>query len=125
MLVLAIVIGGMFVGFLAQLLLGRPFDDGVLRHEVIAAQAVHAFVESDGGGVEQILQAMHLHCRAQEELYPLQEALLAEYSVQVPVMRWAPLRSRFIRISAQAYNSPEQYEYLAAALTALAVGVDR
>jgi len=56
---------------------------------------------------------------------PLQDALLAEYSVQVPVMRWTPLRSRFIRISAQAYNSPEQYEYLAAALTALAVGVDR
>jgi len=56
---------------------------------------------------------------------PLQEALLAEYSVQVPVMRWAPLRSRFIRISAQAYNSPEQYEYLAAALTTLAVGVGR
>ena len=56
---------------------------------------------------------------------PLQDALLSEYSVQVPVVRWTPLRSRFIRISAQAYNSAEQYEYLAAALTALAVGVDR
>ena len=56
---------------------------------------------------------------------PLQDALLSEYSVQVPVVRWTPLRSRFIRISAQAYNSPEQYEYLATALTALAVRVER
>ena len=50
---------------------------------------------------------------------PLQGALIAEYSVQVPVMRWAPLRSRFLRISAQAYNSAEQFEYLASALSAL------
>ena len=53
---------------------------------------------------------------------PLQEALIAEYSIQVPVMRWAPLRSRFLRISAQAYNSLKQYEHLAGALTALGFG---
>ncbi len=52
---------------------------------------------------------------------PLQDVLLSEYSVQVPVIRWAPLRSRFLRISAQAYNSPEQYEHLATALAGLAV----
>ena len=54
---------------------------------------------------------------------PLQEKLIAEYSIQVPVMRWAPLHSRFMRISAQAYNSTEQYEHLASALCALGFGV--
>ncbi len=53
---------------------------------------------------------------------PLQEALIAEHSVQVPVIRWAPLNSRFLRISAQAYNSLEQYEHLASSLTALGLG---
>ena len=56
-----------------------------------------------------------------EGLYedPLQERLIAEHSVQVPVMRWPALRARFLRISAQAYNSPAQYEHLAKALTEL------
>jgi len=53
---------------------------------------------------------------------PLQEALISEYSLQVPVMRWAPLQARYLRISAQAYNSLEQYEHLAKALTTLGVG---
>ena len=53
---------------------------------------------------------------------PLQEALISEHSIQVPVMRWAPLRSRFLRISAQAYNSLEQCEHLASALTELDLG---
>ena len=52
---------------------------------------------------------------------PLQDALIKEHSTQVPVMRWAPLRSRFLRISVQAYNSLEQYEHLASALTTLGV----
>ena len=52
---------------------------------------------------------------------PLQDALIKEHSTQVPVMRWAPLHSRFLRISAQAYNSLEQYEHLASALTTLGV----
>ena len=53
---------------------------------------------------------------------PLQVALVKEHSVQVPIMRWAPLRARYLRISAQAYNSIEQYEHLAKALTALGLG---
>jgi isopenicillin-N epimerase len=50
---------------------------------------------------------------------PLQEALIADHSVQVPIMRWPALRTRLLRISAQAYNSPAQYEHLASALKAL------
>ncbi len=48
----------------------------------------------------------------------LQDALLARHRIQVPI--WGipsrPSAGRFIRISAQLYNTPEQYEYLASAL---------
>ena len=56
-----------------------------------------------------------------EGLYedPLQEALIADHSIQVPVMRWPALSARCLRISAQAYNSPAQYEHLANALRGL------
>jgi isopenicillin-N epimerase len=50
---------------------------------------------------------------------PLQDALLAEHSIQVPVIRWPALNARILRISAQAYNSRDQYEYLSEALVGL------
>ena len=50
---------------------------------------------------------------------PLQDALIAEHAVQVPIMRWPALKARILRISAQAYNSPAQFEHLASALKAL------
>lgn len=49
----------------------------------------------------------------------LQDALMERHKIQVPV--WGipdkPGAARFIRISAQLYNSPEQYDYLAGALS--------
>ncbi len=48
-------------------------------------------------------------------LDPLQERLLAEHRIEVPVIAW-PDGRRFVRISAQLYNSAEQYVRLAAAL---------
>jgi isopenicillin-N epimerase len=50
---------------------------------------------------------------------PLQDALLADHSIQVPVIRWPALNARILRISAQAYNSRDQYEYLSEALVGL------
>jgi len=50
---------------------------------------------------------------------PLQDSLLADHSIQVPVIRWPALNARILRISAQAYNSLEQYEYLSKALVGL------
>jgi len=45
---------------------------------------------------------------------PLQTALYERFGIEVPVTRAAGLR--LLRISAQAYNSLEQYQYLSEAL---------
>lgn len=47
---------------------------------------------------------------------PLQQRLVEEHGVQVPVWSLPSQGQRLLRISAQAYNAPEQYEYLARAL---------
>ena len=46
---------------------------------------------------------------------PLQDALLAR-GIEVPVIPWPAPPQRLIRISAQIYNRPEQYELLARSL---------
>jgi isopenicillin-N epimerase len=48
-----------------------------------------------------------------------QLALLDRFGIQVPVYHWPAAPRKLLRISAQAYNSPAQYEQLAAALTSL------
>lgn len=48
----------------------------------------------------------------------LQDALLANWRVQVPIWGLPGKPERFLRISSQLYNSWEQYEYLAAAVRA-------
>jgi isopenicillin-N epimerase len=50
---------------------------------------------------------------------PVQSRLHAEHSVEVPIVRWGEPRRRYVRISAQAYNSTEDYRALADALTRL------
>ncbi len=47
---------------------------------------------------------------------PLQERLVEDHNIQVPVWSLPSQGRRLLRISAQAYNTPEQYEYLARAL---------
>jgi isopenicillin-N epimerase len=53
--------------------------------------------------------------------HPLQKQLLQEHRIEVPVMAFPALPRQLIRISAQIYNSEEQYARLASALTALQV----
>lgn len=47
---------------------------------------------------------------------PLHEILQTKYGIQVPVWSWPSPEGRYIRISAQLYNSEEEYRYLAHAL---------
>jgi isopenicillin-N epimerase len=48
---------------------------------------------------------------------PVQNRIHDDYGVEVPIVRWGEPRRRYIRISAQAYNSTEDYRALAEALT--------
>lgn len=49
----------------------------------------------------------------------LQTALLERYRIEVPIVPYPTLSHRKLRISAQIYNSPEQYQYLGNALLTL------
>ncbi len=49
----------------------------------------------------------------------LQDELLARHRIEVPIIPWPAFPQRLLRISAQLYNSPEQYEALATALAPL------
>jgi isopenicillin-N epimerase len=53
---------------------------------------------------------------------PLQDKLLSEYSIEVPVIPWPAPPKRLLRISAQLYNSLPQYERLGQALRKLLPG---
>ena len=46
----------------------------------------------------------------------LQDALIGKHGIQVPIWGLAGKSERFVRISAQVYNTMEQYERLAGAL---------
>lgn len=50
---------------------------------------------------------------------PLQERLYRDHRVEVPVIPWPAPPARLLRLSAQLYNGPEDYERLAAALRGL------
>ena len=50
---------------------------------------------------------------------PLQDRLLAEYGIEVPLQPWPQAPQRHVRVSAQLYNSIEEYQRLAEALEAL------
>jgi isopenicillin-N epimerase len=47
---------------------------------------------------------------------PLHTVLSEKYGIQIPVWSWPSPRGRYFRISAQLYNSEEEYRYLAWAL---------
>lgn len=50
------------------------------------------------------------------EFDPLQATLRERYGIQIPVWTWASPEGRYVRLSAQLYNSEEEYHYLAWAL---------
>ena len=50
------------------------------------------------------------------KLFNKLKLLQEKYNIQIPVWSWESPKGRFIRISAQLYNSEEEYHYLAEAL---------
>jgi isopenicillin-N epimerase len=50
---------------------------------------------------------------------PLQDALLEQYGIEVPVVPWPQPPKRILRVSAQLYNHAGEYERLATALQEL------
>jgi isopenicillin-N epimerase len=52
-------------------------------------------------------------------LDPLQDRLFLEHGIEVPVVSWPAPPKRLLRVSAQLYNSLEEYEHLGAALRTL------
>jgi isopenicillin-N epimerase len=62
----------------------------------------------------------------QSSLYadPLQDTLLEDHRIEVPVVPWPAPPQRLVRISAQLYNDIDQYRLLARALAALLAGED-
>jgi len=52
---------------------------------------------------------------------PLQDFLFEQFGIEVPVIPWGEIPWQLIRVSAQLYNTQEQYEYLASALRAAIV----
>jgi isopenicillin-N epimerase len=49
----------------------------------------------------------------------LQDVLFKRFNIEVPVIPWGTPFKQTVRVSAQLYNEPEQYEYLAKALMTL------
>ena len=56
---------------------------------------------------------------------PLQDARLLQDRLEVPVIHWPSAGQRLVRVSAQLYNEPAQYERLADALSARGAGIAR
>jgi isopenicillin-N epimerase len=52
---------------------------------------------------------------------PLQDQLLYEHQIEVPVIQWPAATKRLLRIAAQLYNCEEQYHYLVQALRQLGI----
>jgi isopenicillin-N epimerase len=50
---------------------------------------------------------------------PLQERLLNEYGIEVPIVSWPKTSNRLVRISGALYNTAEQYDRLGSALEAV------
>ena len=53
---------------------------------------------------------------------PLQDALFERFAIEVPVIPRPSAPKQLLRISAQLYNTKEQYEYLAKAVVELLAG---
>jgi isopenicillin-N epimerase len=94
-----------------RILAGRVGLEPVAPEEMVGSIA--SLVLPDGGGPPPT-----------SALYrdPLQDRLIQTFGVEVPIVPWPEHPRRLVRISAQLYNDPSQYERLAEGLLALLPG---
>jgi isopenicillin-N epimerase len=69
----------------------------------------------------EMIGAMAVLPLPQGRVESLKDALYERYSVEVPIIPWGGSSGRLIRISAQLYNTPTDYDVLARALVRLLV----
>jgi isopenicillin-N epimerase len=50
---------------------------------------------------------------------PVQDRLYHEFGIEVPIVRWPAADRRLVRVSAQAYNTKDDYRHLVASLKAI------
>jgi isopenicillin-N epimerase len=80
---------------------------------------VHTCPEPMVGTMSSIIvpdAAEHLQPRGTRYDDPLQDALYERHGIVTPVWRFNPTNARVVRISAQIYNTAEQYAYFGRAL---------
>lgn len=112
--------GGLFPG---------GFGEVMRRNRVLALEARAVLCESLGapplcpetmvGSMAAVaLPDRRDHGRASSplQLEALQESLFEHHAIEVPIVPWPAPPKRLVRVSAQAYDSLEEYEYLARAL---------
>jgi isopenicillin-N epimerase len=68
-----------------------------------------------------MIGAMAVLSLPQGRVESLKDALYERYSVEVPIVPWGDSSGRLIRISAQLYNTPTDYDVLARALVRLLI----
>ncbi len=68
---------------------------------------------------DQAVGALAVIPRPDGDWLPLHNELLQRYQIEVPIIPWGRPNGRLLRVSAQIYNTLEQYDYLAAALKPL------
>jgi isopenicillin-N epimerase len=105
---------------------------GLMRHNhLLASEARRVLCEALGAEPpcpETMLGAMAAVPLGREETaganvfrcHPVQNRLLKQFGIEAPVYHWPGPPRLWVRVSAQAYNSVEQYRRLAGALCAIA-----
>jgi isopenicillin-N epimerase len=118
------------IGFVSSLLDGG-LDALMRRNHALAVHAQRTLCDRLGlapVGVEEMLGSMAAVQLPDDHSPPAagpgddfesRERLFTRFGIEVPVFYWPAAPRRLLRVSAQAYNDPEQYERLAGVLGAI------
>ena len=108
------------IRFMAQVT-GGGWQDVMRRNHALALQArdtMCAALEIDPPAPDSMLGSMASFPISDGDADALNLALYEKHSIEVPVMPWPRTPHRVLRVSAQLYNEPADYQKLAEAVTA-------